>query len=375
MNNTSRFLSPKVPGALMAETGREFTFDEDLIIQQLAAITYAKGDILYFDGSAIVKLGIGTNGQVLKVSTDVPAWNTDSSSGDVTGPASATADAIVLFNSTTGKIIKDSTKTIVTTLGADDTTVPTSKAVKDVTDALVTKATYDAHSVLYATTDNTPAALTITEQTVLGRATGGNISAIAIDSDLTSVSANDDTIPSAKATKTALDLKAPLASPTFTGTVTLPKTLEIQDTSADHQYVLAVSELTADRTITLPLLTGTDTFVFQAHTQTLTNKRITKRVASTANDATAVIDSDNYDEYYLTAMSAATEISVSGTPSTGDTIFIGLKDDGTTRALTWTGITGLGVTLPTTTTVSKQHVIGIKYIGGAWRAIAVNVEI
>lgn len=69
--------------------------------------------------------------------------------------------------------------------------------------------------------------------------------------------------------------KAPLASPTFTGTVTLPKTVEIQDTSADHQYVLAVSELTADRTVTLPLLTGNDEVVFKDHTQTLTNKTLT----------------------------------------------------------------------------------------------------
>lgn len=43
-----------------------------------------------------------------------------------------------------------------------------------------------------------------------------------LDTDLTSVSGSDDTIPSAKATKTALDLKSPIASPTFTGTVTAP---------------------------------------------------------------------------------------------------------------------------------------------------------
>lgn len=85
----------------------------------------------------------------------------------------------------------------------------------------VDKATYDAHSILYATTDDTPVALTVGEQTIVGRKTGGNIEALAIDSDLSSVSASDDTIPSAKATKTALDLKAPLASPTFTGTITL----------------------------------------------------------------------------------------------------------------------------------------------------------
>lgn len=65
-----------------------------------------------------------------------------------------------------------------------------------------------------------------------------------------------------------------ITSPTITGTVILPKTLEIQDTSADHQYVLAVSELSADRTITLPLLTGNDTFVFNDFAATLTNKTI-----------------------------------------------------------------------------------------------------
>lgn len=69
----------------------------------------------------------------------------------------------------------------------------------------VTKATYDAHTVLYATSDNTPVALSVTEQTVVGRATGGNISALAIDSDLSAVSGNDDTVPSAKATKAYVD--------------------------------------------------------------------------------------------------------------------------------------------------------------------------
>ena len=51
-------------------------------------------------------------------------------------------------------------------------------------------------------------------------------------------------------------------------------TPQINDTSANHQYVFAVSELAADRTVTLPLLTGNDTFVFANHTQTLDNKTI-----------------------------------------------------------------------------------------------------
>jgi hypothetical protein len=54
-------------------------------------------------------------------------------------------------------------------------------------------------------------------------------------------------------------------------TLTLP---EINDLSADHQYVFVVSELLADRNVTLPALAANDTFVFQDHTQVLQNKSI-----------------------------------------------------------------------------------------------------
>jgi len=74
----------------------------------------------------------------------------------------------------------------------------------------------------------------------------------------------------------------PLVGTTSTQTLT-NKTLtspvlttpQINDASSDHQYVFAGSELTADRTVTLPLLTGADEFTFNAHTQTLTNKTLT----------------------------------------------------------------------------------------------------
>lgn len=47
-------------------------------------------------------------------------------------------------------------------------------------DDVVTKALFDAHTVLAATTDNTPAALSVTEQTVVGRITSGNIAALSV---------------------------------------------------------------------------------------------------------------------------------------------------------------------------------------------------
>ena len=58
---------------------------------------------------------------------------------------------------------------------------------------------------------------------------------------------------------------------TTLGTVVLTAP-QIQDTSSDHQYVFAVSELAADRTVTLPLLTGNDEFVFKDHAVTMSNK-------------------------------------------------------------------------------------------------------
>ena len=106
-------------------------------------------------------------------------------------------------------------------------------------DAKVAKSTYDAHTVLYATSDNTPVALTVGEQTLVGRVTAGNISAIAIDSDLSSVSGSDDTIPSAKATKAMGDLKLPLTGGTMTGPITLGENASIAldpAGSADGKY-------------------------------------------------------------------------------------------------------------------------------------------
>lgn len=70
----------------------------------------------------------------------------------------------------------------------------------------------------------------------------------------------------------------------FGATLSSPVLLtpQIQDTSSDHQYIFAVSELAADRTITLPLLGADDTFVFEAFTQTLTNKTLTSPTIDTA---------------------------------------------------------------------------------------------
>jgi len=47
-------------------------------------------------------------------------------------------------------------------------------------DDVILKSLFDAHTILYATSDNTPVALSVTEQTVVGRITSGNIIALSV---------------------------------------------------------------------------------------------------------------------------------------------------------------------------------------------------
>lgn len=122
---------------------------------------------------------------------------------------------------------------------------------------------------------------------------------------------------------------------------------------------------------------STSTLSTLALTETLTNKRVTQRVVTTADDATAVIDVDITDQYQLTAMANATTISTTGTPTAGQKLTIRLKDNGTARALTWDAVfRAIGVTLPTTTVINKTHYIGCIYniTDTKWDAVAVVAQ-
>ena len=67
-----------------------------------------------------------------------------------------------------------------------------------------------------------------------------------------------------------------------------------------------------------------------------------------------------------------------GSPSQGQGLVIRIKDNGTTRALTWDAIFRAlsGVTLPTNTTAGKTHYVGMIYnsTDTKWDVQAVNVE-
>ena len=161
---------------------------------------------------------------------------------------------------------------------------------------------------------------TFTDSTTYFQDNGDNTKKLQFElSGITTGTTRTLTVPDANTTIVGIDATQTLTNKTLTtpiissisntGTLTLPtntdtligrattdtltnKTLtspvlttpEINDTSADHQYIFSVSELTADRTVTLPLLTGNDIFVFETHTQTLTNKTLTTPIISSISN-------------------------------------------------------------------------------------------
>ena len=143
-------------------------------------------------------------------------------------------------------------------------------------------------------------------------------------------------------------------------TIVTPKAI------ADSYLGGATSNIQAQITA-LPTATSTTTF---------TNKRITQRVITTTDDATAVIDCAVTDQYELSAIANATEFTVTGTPTDGQKLIIRFKDAGAAKALTFTGFTAMGATIPTTTVQSKWGYVGAIYNSAAstWHAIAVGAE-
>lgn len=114
-----------------------------------------------------------------------------------------------------------------------------------------------------------------------------------------------------------------------------------------------------------------------AKARNLTNKRIIPRLLSAASGST-LSPTSGYDIYEFTALAAGLTINApSGTFFTGDKAMFIIKDNGTSRSLTWNATyVPIGVTLPTATTINKVHYIGAQYNATRtrWEVLAVSVE-
>lgn len=130
---------------------------------------------------------------------------------------------------------------------------------------------------------------------------------------------------------------------------------------------------TDDTTITLPTVNAS--LVGKATTDTLTNKRFTPRVGSTASSATPTINTDNVDVYKLTAQAVditSFTTNLSGTPSDNDVLIIEITGTAA-RAITWgSAFEASTVALPTTTVSTNMLAVGFIYNSATskWRCVA-----
>lgn len=254
--------------------------------------------------------------------------------------------------------------------------------------------------------------------------------------------------PSEDAVFDALALKAPLASPTFTGTVTVPVGLTgvlradtgVVSVDSDVTDIVAAGTSTSQGKLELATdaetVTGTDTarattpanitakmsapgaignttastgkftsvettgnielgnasdttlsrsaagvlavegvvIPSISSTNTLTNKRVTRRLTTTnAPGATPTTNSDNVDVMNFTGINTAITsmtTNLSGTPVDGDLLEFRFLDDGTARGITWgSSFASTTVTLPTTTVISTCLRVGFE-----WRAASSKWE-
>lgn len=123
---------------------------------------------------------------------------------------------------------------------------------------------------------------------------------------------------------------------------------------------------------------GVTTVAGLAETQTFTNKRNTKRTGTTTSSATPTINTDNVDEYYITAQAVnitSFTTNLSGTPVKGDHLYISIIGTAD-RAITWGASFGNGpAALPTTTITTTELSTFFKYDGSIWRCYATGSRV
>lgn len=153
-------------------------------------------------------------------------------------------------------------------------------------------------------------------------------------------------------------------------TITLPYDVNNGDILDADKIMANEDAIVSEYNTTIGALPGD--ILSTTETQSVTNKsislsKIIKRVGTAVTSATHTIDCDSYDVFTVTAQAGdVTFANPSGTPVSGQTLVIRIKDDGTARAITWGANfrASSDLALPTTTILGKTL-----YVGFMWNSI------
>jgi len=119
-----------------------------------------------------------------------------------------------------------------------------------------------------------------------------------------------------------------------------------------------------------------DTAVSTSGTQTLTNKRITRRLVTINTPwATPTMNTDDIDIIKFTGLDTditSMTTNLSGTPVEWDKISLIFIDDGTPRTITrGASFAATSIALPTTTVANEKLRVGFEWGGSTWDCVAV----
>lgn len=326
--------------------------------------------------------------------TWVPQTGGGGGGGDVFGPASASDGVMVLFDGTSGKVIKagsapfDGVYSSLSGIPSTFTPSAHNHNASDINAGTLADARIPALAISKTTGLQTALDGKASTDVVTTTVNGLMIAAdkVKLDGIATGATANTGTVTSvALSVPTGLSVSGSPISTSGTFAITFAAGYSIPTTAKQGQWDTAygwgnhasVGYLTS-AAIGASVQGYDATTTKNAATQTLTNKRVTPRIGTTASSATPTPDGDAHDVYTVTALAAAATFGApTGTPTDGQKLIIRVKDNGTARTLAWNGIyRGVGAALPATTVLSKTLYLGFIFNSAdtKWDLVAASQE-